>query len=197
MTREQAQFLSVVDRDTAERLWWDAITPKPLGAETVPLARALQRVLAADVTSEVDVPAFDRSNMDGYAVRAEDTFGASEEAPCRLRCSDDEIASCTVPRSTIEPGTAMPIATGGMLPRGADAVLMIEHARIFGEFLEVIRPVVPGANVSFAGTDTARGELMLRRQTLLSARDRALGRDRPCPSRGPAATENGRDLHGR
>lgn len=174
MTREQEQFLSVVDRDTAERLWWDAIKPEPLGAETVPLAAALERVLAADVTSEVDVPAFDRSNMDGYALRAEDTFGASEEAPCWLRCSDEEITPGVVPRSAIEPGTAMPIATGGMMPRGADAVLMVEHARVVGEFLEVIRPVVPGANVSFAGTDIARGELVLRRETLLSARETGL-----------------------
>jgi putative molybdopterin biosynthesis protein len=174
MTREQEQFLSVVDRDTAERLWWKAIAPEPLEAETVRLADALQRVLATDVTSEVDVPAFDRSNMDGYALRAEDTFGASEEVPCRLRCSDEEIVPGTEPRGAIEPSTAVPIATGGMLPRGADAVLMVEHARSVGESLEVIRPVVPGANVSFAGTDIARGELVLRRETLLSARETGL-----------------------
>ena len=74
----------------------------------------------------------------------------------------------------VEPGTASPIATGGMLPRGADAVLIVEHARVDGECLEVLHAVAPGANSSFAGTDVARGELVLRRGTLLSARETGL-----------------------
>ena len=98
MAREQEQFLDVVDRDTADRRWWEAIRPEPLGAEAVPLAAALGRVLAEDLVAEVDVPSFDRSNMDGYALRAGDTYGASEEAPCRLRLSGEEIATGVVPR---------------------------------------------------------------------------------------------------
>ncbi|MGC1721827.1 MAG: molybdopterin-binding protein [Isosphaeraceae bacterium] len=74
----------------------------------------------------------------------------------------------------VEPGTASPIATGGMLPRGADAVLIVEHARVDGECLEVLHAVAPGANSSFAGADVARGELVLRRGTLLSARETGL-----------------------
>ena len=70
MSREQEQFLDVVDSDTARRRWWQAINPRPLDPETVCLATALGRVLAADLASDVDVPAFDRSNMDGYALRA-------------------------------------------------------------------------------------------------------------------------------
>jgi len=144
------------------------------GAETVPLAAALGRVLAADLAAEVDVPSFDRSNMDGYALRADDTYGASEESPRRLRLGDEEIPTGAVPRRVVEPGTASPIASGGMLPRGADAVLMVEHARVDGECLEVLHPVAPGANLSFAGTDVAKGELVLRRGTLLSARETGL-----------------------
>jgi putative molybdopterin biosynthesis protein len=174
MAREQEQFLDVVDRDTAERRWWESIHPAPLGVEQVPLAAALGRVLAADLNAEVDVPSFDRSNMDGYALCADDTFGASEEAPCRLRLGGEEIPTGAVPRLAVEPGTAAPIATGGMLPRGADAVLMVEHARVDGESLEVLRPVAPGANLSFTGTDVARGELVLRKGTLLSARETGL-----------------------
>ncbi len=132
MAREQEQFLNVVDRDTAERLWRDVIRPVRLGAEFVPLSAALGRVLAEDVISDVDVPSFDRSNVDGYALRAEDTFGAAEDAPRRLRLSACEISTGVVPADPVAAGAAVPIATGGMLPRGADAVLMVEHAHIEG-----------------------------------------------------------------
>src|SRR5512135_1074552 len=174
MVHEQDQFLNVVDRDTAERRWWDAIHPEPLGPEVVPLATALGRVLADDVAADVDVPAFDRSNVDGYALRAEETYGAAEETPRRLRLNPEELATGVVPRRPVMPGTATPIATGGMLPRGADAVLMVEYARLEGDDLVLIRPVAPGAHVSFAGTDVARGELVLRRGTVLTARETGL-----------------------
>ena len=174
MAHEQDQFLNVVDRDTAERRWWDAIHPEPLGPEVVPLATALGRVLADDVAADVDVPAFDRSNVDGYALRAEETYGAAEETPRRLRLNPEELATGVVPRRSAMPGTATPIATGGMLPRGADAVLMVEHAWIDGDDLVLLRPVAPGAHVSFAGTDVARGELVLRRGTVLTARETGL-----------------------
>jgi len=79
--REQEQFLHVVDRDEAERRFHAALDLTPRGVETVAIDAALGRVLAADVLSPVDVPSFDRSNVDGFAVVAADTFGASEEAP--------------------------------------------------------------------------------------------------------------------
>jgi putative molybdopterin biosynthesis protein len=174
MAREQEQFLEVVDRDTAERRWWDAIRPQPLGPEQVPLSSALGRILADDVAAEVDVPSFDRSNVDGYALQAEETFNASEDAPIRLRLSGDEIPTGVIPSRPVECGSAMPVATGGMLPRGADAVLMVEHARIEGDSLVVTRPVAPGAHLSFAGTDVARGEIVLRRGATLTARETGL-----------------------
>jgi putative molybdopterin biosynthesis protein len=174
VVQEQEQFLDVVDRDTAERRWWDAIRPRPLGAEPIPLSSALARVLAEDVASQVDVPSFDRSNVDGYALRAEETFGVSEEAPIRLAINDEEIPTGRVPARPVGAGTATPIATGGMLPRGADAVLMVEHARVEGDRLVVTRPVAPGAHLSFAGTDVARGEIVLRRGVALTARETGL-----------------------
>jgi putative molybdopterin biosynthesis protein len=174
MPREQDQFLEVVDRDTAERRWAEVVQPRRLGAEDVALEHALGRVLAGDVFAEVDVPAFDRSNVDGYAVRAGDTFGASEEGLIRLDLSSEEITPGVVPRHPLGPGTAMAIATGGMLPRGSDAVLMVEHARLTGGRIEVLRPVAPGANLSFAGTDVARGETVLRAGTTLTARETGL-----------------------
>ena len=171
MPREQSQFLEVIERDEAARRWRAVVEPTCLPSEPVPLAEGLGRVLASDVLAGVDVPAFDRSNLDGYAVRASDTFGASEDAPIRLVLNPEELATGVVPRLVVTIGTATPIATGGMLPRGADAVLMIEHANFEGASISIRRPVAPGAGVSFAGTDVARGELVLRRGTTLTSRE--------------------------
>lgn len=171
MAAEQEQFLDTVDRDTAERLWWEAVRPEALAAEIVPLAEALGRVLASDVFAEVDVPGFDRSNVDGYALRSADTLDASEDAPRQLTLSGQEIATGQVPSVAVTAGTASVIATGGVIPRGADAVLMVEHARVDGTSVVVHRPVAPGSHLSFAGTDMALGELVLRRGTLLTSRE--------------------------
>ena len=171
MATEQDQFLSVVDRDTAEALWHAAVRPALLDAETVPLAEALGRVLAREVRSPVDVPGFDRSNFDGFAVRAEDTYGAAEETERRLRLNPEELATGVVFRHIVEPRTATPIATGGMLPRGADAVVMIEQTRQIGENVLIRKAVAPGSGVTFAGTDVARGELVLGKGSLLTARE--------------------------
>jgi putative molybdopterin biosynthesis protein len=168
---EQEQFLQVLDRDEAERLFRAAIDLKPLGIETVPLDAALGRVLACDVVSPVDVPSFDRSNVDGFAVVAEDTFGASEEVPRWVILSEEEIHTGIIPATVIRAGTAVSIATGGMVPRGADAVVMIEHAEARGPELGIARAVTAGSGVSFAGTDITAGETVLRQGQLLTSRD--------------------------
>jgi putative molybdopterin biosynthesis protein len=173
---EQEQFLQVLDRDEAERRFRAAINLAPLGAETIPLDTALGRVLAADVISPVDVPSFDRSNVDGFAVVAEDTFGATEEVPRSVLLGDEEIHTGVVPTTVVQPGKAVLIATGGMVPRGADAVVMVEHAetRRIGEEsseLRISRAVTAGSGISFAGTDITAGETVLRQGTLLTSRD--------------------------
>jgi molybdopterin molybdotransferase/putative molybdopterin biosynthesis protein len=171
MTREQDQFLEVLDRDTAEKRWWDWLRPEVLAAEDIPLASALGRVLARDVIAEIDVPPFDRSNVDGFAVQAQDTFGASDEAPRALAINPEEVATGFVPRVSVEAGTATPIATGGVVPRGADAVVMIENTYLAGNRVCITRPGAPGAAITFAGTDIARGERILRQGALLTARE--------------------------
>ena len=168
---KQEQFLNVIDRDEAERRFRAALDLRPLAAEEVPLAAALGRVLAHDVSAPVDVPSFDRSNVDGFAVRAEDTFGASEDRPRRLRHSEANITPGILPHLAVIAGSATPIATGAMVPRGADAVVMVEHTDIDGADLLVRRPVAPGANISGAGTDIGRGETVLRRGNLLTSRE--------------------------
>ena len=101
---EQEQFLQVLDRDEAERRFRAALDLAPRGIERVPLDAALGRVLAADVVSPVDVPSFDRSNVDGFAVVAEDTFGASEEVPRTVRLGDEEIHTGVVPATVVRSG---------------------------------------------------------------------------------------------
>lgn len=167
----QDQFLDVIDRDEAERRFRAAIECRPLGMEEVVLEEALGRVLAEDVIAAVDVPSFDRSNYDGYAVRAADTYGAREENPRRLKLLGEVISTGVVAKGTVTPGTAVPIATGGMLPRGADSVAMVEHTDVDADELIVTKAVTPGFGVSFAGTDIAAGEVVLRRGEVLSSRE--------------------------
>jgi putative molybdopterin biosynthesis protein len=161
----------VIDRDEADRRFRAALDLSPLEAETVRLSDALGRVLADDVIAPHDVPAFDRSNVDGFAVQSADTFGASEDQPRSLRLNDEVLATGIVTRQEVRPGTATVISTGAMLPRGADAVVMVEHTDVKGGDLLVVRPVAPGANVSFTGTDVGTGEVVLRRGERLSSRE--------------------------
>ena len=169
----QAQFLDVVSRDEAEVRFRAHLRLAPLGPETVPLALARGRVLAADVVAAVDVPGFDRAGVDGFAVRAADT----ETLPAILRLTSDLLTPGVAPSTTVEPGWASVIATGGMLPRGADAVVMVEHTEALpGEPLciEVHRAAAPGAFVAGAGSDIALGETVLRRGRVLSSREIAM-----------------------
>ncbi|MCX5738501.1 MAG: hypothetical protein NTZ61_08420 [Proteobacteria bacterium] len=168
---KQQQFLDVLDRDEAERRWLAAIDARMRGAELVALEHALGRVLAVDVCAEIDVPGFDRSNMDGFAVRAKDSFGASEEEPVRLRLSGESIPTGVAPIREVGCGEASPIATGGMLPRGADAVIPVEVTDLDGEQVLVRRAAVPGGAVSFAGTDVGAGETVLFAGIRLTSRE--------------------------
>ena len=172
---EQQQFLDVIDRDEAEHRFRAVLDLRPLESESVPLDQALGRVLAADVRAPLDVPGFDRSDVDGFAVRAEDTFGAGDEQPRRLRLNSEVLIPGIAPRATVHPGTATPIATGGAVPRGASAVVMVEYTDIAGHAaageLLIKRPVAPGANMTFAGTDIGKGETVLRRLEVLTSRE--------------------------
>ncbi|MDH3262291.1 MAG: molybdopterin biosynthesis protein [Acidimicrobiia bacterium] len=169
----QHQFLDVVDEAVAHQRFAQAcagLEPRP---EEIGLPSALGRVLAGEVAAAVDVPAFDRSNMDGFAVRAADTFGAEELAPVPLHIADLTLEAGVTPPDGFEvaQGVAVPIATGGVIPRGADAVVMVEHTEPTAGGIRVTHPVVPGGNITFAGSDIGRGEVILRRGTLLTSRE--------------------------
>ncbi|MET0771081.1 MAG: gephyrin-like molybdotransferase Glp [Solirubrobacteraceae bacterium] len=133
---------------------WEAVAAlaAPLEAERVPLAEAAGRVAAEDAVSLVDLPPFDRSAMDGYAVRAGDTSG-----PMRIA---GEVAAGEVWPGELEPGTALGITTGAALPPGADAVLRVEDAIAEGDELRAAAPIGHGTHVRYAGEDVARGDVL-------------------------------------
>jgi molybdopterin molybdotransferase len=144
---------------------------KPVGRESIPVARALGRVLAEDLVAVVDLPHFHRANMDGYALRARDTFGASASIPAYLKLAGT-IEMGKEARRALRPGQAMRVATGGMMPRGADAVVMIEYTDEPGDgSVEVQRSVAPWENVLRVGEDIARGEPVFAAGRRLRARD--------------------------
>ena len=171
----QEQFLEVVSAEEARARFAWHLDLTPLPGESIPLAAALGRVVAGDVLAPTDVPPFDRAGVDGFAVRASDTAGATDAAPRRLSLNAEVLVCGRAPALSVHPGTATAIATGGVVPRGADAVVMIEHTELIetaqGPAIDVRRAVAPGQFVSHAGSDIARGETLLRRGTAIGSRE--------------------------
>jgi len=143
------------------------------GTETVPLTEARGRVLAERVDAEIDVPGFDRAAVDGYAVRAAETFGASEGEPIGLDVAG-RIDAGEEPGVTVEEGTAAEIATGAVVPPGADAVVMVERTARTDDEVRVRSAVTPGEGVMVAGADVAAGERALGPGARLTPREVAL-----------------------
>lgn len=146
---------------------------KPVGEEAVPSAHALDRVLARDVTSKVDVPSFDRSAVDGYALKAKETFGAGPLSPIAFEVVG-RIDPGQIPSDIVGKGKCVEIATGGQIPRGADAVVMLEFTERVGDTLKVLKPVGPFENVASSGEDVKRGQTVLRAGRALRAQDLGL-----------------------
>ncbi|MBM4338026.1 MAG: molybdopterin molybdotransferase MoeA [Deltaproteobacteria bacterium] len=140
---------------------------KPLSSEEVPLEESLHRVLAEDVTSPMNLPEFPRSTVDGFAVKAKDTYGASEKNPALLQIVG-EIPMGKVSEITLKDGEAIKIATGGMVPEGADAVEMVEYTGwVDGQTIHAFKTLSPLENVIQAGEDIKAGEVVLRKGRLI------------------------------
>ncbi|MHC1725309.1 MAG: gephyrin-like molybdotransferase Glp [Syntrophobacteraceae bacterium] len=162
------EFLKV---KTAEEVLALVDQIEPLPAECVPLSLACGRTVARDVHATEPVPHFARSTMDGYAVRARDTFGASETLPALL-ATVGEVFMGEAPSHTVLPGKAIAAPTGGMLPDGADAVVMVEYtSNLDSTTIEITRPVAPGENILKAGEDIAEGEALFKKGWTLRPQD--------------------------
>jgi putative molybdopterin biosynthesis protein len=169
----QEQFLEVVSAEEAKKRFDAHLDRSPLPAERVLLSAALGRVLASDLAAPIDVPPFDRANVDGFAIRAADSAGAADGAPKQIALNPEVIACGHAPKIEVKPGTATTIATGGVVPRGADAVVMIEHTELIESIpaIELRRGVTPGQFISYAGSDIARGETLMRKGQVIGSRE--------------------------
>jgi len=148
-----------------------------LEAQTVPVLEALGQVVAEDIVADFDIPPLDNTAMDGYAVRAADTTGASNERPVTLKVAG-ELAAGYVFDGEVAPGTAVRIMTGAPIPRGADAIVPFEETdepsgRVFGSFAKardtvgVLKAAAPGANIRYAAEDVRRGQPIIARGAVL------------------------------
>ncbi|WP_300669393.1 gephyrin-like molybdotransferase Glp [Desulfoluna sp.] len=172
-------FFNVSDLDTVMAL---VETFPVTGVESVPLASALHRTLAEAISSDIDIPGFDRATMDGYAVRGADTFGASDGAPAWLSLAGT-VGMGEQPVFALSQGEAAAISTGGMLPEGADAVVMVEHTdRVDTETIEVYRSVAPGHHVITRGEDFQQGRVILTPGTPLGPAEIGLLAAAGCPT---------------
>jgi molybdopterin molybdotransferase len=165
-----AELFTVLAPTDAYRLL-ESHLPDGTRAERIAAEKALDRVLAEDLTSPVDLPDFPRSTMDGFAVRATDTYGASEGLPSYLTVVGEVLMGASADTS-VGSTQAVRIATGGMLPEGADAVVMVENTQVVdGSTIEVVRPVAPGENVLRVGEDITRGAVVLMRGHVFRPQD--------------------------
>lgn len=143
---------------------------KPLQCEEVTLLKAFHRVLAGDVVADSDVPPFNRSTVDGYALRAQDSHGAEENKPRKLKIVG-RVSAGEVPKSTVKESLAVEVATGAPIPDGADAVVMVEHTEKKAPNLLVYDAVAKNENIMKAGSDVARGETVLKAGQELGSRE--------------------------
>jgi putative molybdopterin biosynthesis protein len=169
----QEQFLEVVSAEEARARFERHLDLSPLPGERVALAQALGRVLAQDLAAPIDVPPFDRANVDGFALRSADTTGATDAVPREFALNPEVIACGHAPMFEVRPGTATTIATGGVVPRGADAVVMVEQTELIESIpaIELKRAATPGQFISYAGSDIARGETLMRKGQLIGSRE--------------------------
>jgi len=164
------EFTHLLTPEEARALFQKAFTPRPRGTETVPLLEAFDRVLAADIVADMDLPPFDRSTVDGYAIRAADA--GSLEEPLTVV---GEVHMGELPSFSLGQREAARIPTGGALPPGADAVVMQEHVRLLeGGRIRLTRAVGAWENVIRRGEDVQGGETVLRAGTRLRPQEVAL-----------------------
>jgi putative molybdopterin biosynthesis protein len=163
-------FRELVSVEEAREKLREHFQPKTTGVEKIPLMASRGRVLAEDVIAPIDVPPFDRASMDGYAVHAEDTYRADEEHPTELRLIGS-VEAGSKPEMTVRSKEAVEVSTGAPMPKGANAVVMVEYTSRDGDVLKVFRSVSLGENIMAAGTDIMAGELVLRTGTLLTPRE--------------------------
>jgi len=199
-------FRKLLTFDEAKKVIESHFRARPLGVEEISLLDSTFRVLAENVTARMDIPPFNRSTVDGYAVRAEDTFGAEENRPVVLHVSGT-VSIGEPPETIVRNGEAVEIVTGAPAPEGADAVAMMEYTSRKGDEVTVFSASAKNDNIMKAGSDIKKGETILRKGQPLGSREigvlAAVGKAKTkvyavpriaILSTGPEITEPGRKL---
>jgi molybdenum cofactor synthesis domain-containing protein len=161
-------FRKLITFDEAKKTINEHFKPASLGEEEIVLLEAFNRVLNQDVISTLDIPPFNRSTVDGYAVKAEDTFGADENEPIMLKVTG-AICVGEQPDVTLAKGEAVEIVTGAPMPEGANAAIMVEDTEREDSQLNVFSPVTVNQNVMKKGSDIKNGDVVLKKGQLLSS----------------------------
>ena len=161
-------FRKLMTFDEAQKAIESHFKPAALGEEEVVLFEAYNRVLSEDVVSTLDIPPFNRSIVDGYAVKAEDTFEADENKPATLRVSG-VVSVGEQPQVKVGKGEAAEIVTGAPIPEGADAVVMVEDTEREDDESRVFSPVTPNENIMKRGSDIKKGEVVLKKGQALGS----------------------------
>lgn len=161
-------FRELMPFDLAKKLIIDTIDPKPLGEEQIPLIDATNRIVSEDVVSNMDIPPFSRSAVDGYAVKAEDTYGAEENKPVTLNIAG-EVSVGEYPELELKKADTVEIVTGAPIPKGANAVVMVENTQKKENTLLIYRAVTQDENVMKQGTDIKKGDNVLKAGQFLGA----------------------------
>jgi len=147
----------------------------PVGVETISVSDAFSRVLAKDLVAQKDMPGFKRATMDGYAVKAQSTFGASESSPAWLDIAGTVLMGEVPDTVFLESGQAVKISTGGMLPKGADSVVMVEHTQLIDEnCVEIYKSVAPLQHVIDASEDFAKQDRVLSKGVFIRPQEAGL-----------------------
>jgi putative molybdopterin biosynthesis protein len=163
-------FHNLLSIEEAQKIIGQAVDLKPKGKEKVDLINSLGRVLAEDVFAPIDSPPFDRSEVDGFAVSADDVSDAEEGSPAELKIIGfSEVGK--MPTKEIHNNECMSISTGAPLPKGADSVVMVEYTKEVGSNVYIYRSIVHGENIAQAGSDYVLGDLFLRKGVTLTSRE--------------------------
>ncbi|MCX8022686.1 MAG: molybdopterin molybdotransferase MoeA [Syntrophorhabdaceae bacterium] len=159
------EFLkSINSKDALEIIKNFPVSP---GTENIHIDEALGRIIAQDIVSEEDIPPFSRSLVDGYAVRAADTYGAKETSPAFLFV-DGHVKMGKKADIVVSEGHSVGVSTGAMIPEGADGVVMVEYIRTAGDSIEVTKGVYSGENICFKGEDIKKGDVVIKKGSRLS-----------------------------
>jgi len=178
---ERKVFRRLLSVEDALKKLQEHYVAEPLGSEELLVDKSIGRVLSEDLVSTVDVPGFDRATMDGFAVIAEDTFSAQEDRPVKLKIVG-KVEAGEKPEIEVRRGEAVEIATGAPVPKGADAIVIVEQTDQKGDIVSIFKAVAPGENVMGAGTDIMAGEVVMRTRQEITSREigllAALGKSR-------------------